>query len=289
MSGKIRAAGAVVLRQRDGVQEVLLIHRQAYDDWSLPKGKAIPDELRPATAVREVREETGVLIELGIRLQSIRYRVGKGSIKTVDYWRARPIAQFYHAPDREVDEARWVSVEAARTMMSYADEYPLVEEALGLPDTTPLLLVRHGKAMLRKHWSGNDQSRRLAGRGRRQAVELIPLLEAYGVSRLVSSPAVRCLETLSPYRDYKGIDTETIELLTEEEGTRDPEGVVACVRNIAKTIDEPTALCGHRPVLPSMQQGLALKPKPMVVAEVTVLHRDQHGKNVSVEVHKPTA
>lgn len=289
MSKRIRAAGAVVLRERDGVQEVLLIHRQRYDDWSLPKGKAIPDELRPATAVREVREETGVLVELGVRLKSIKYKVGNGSLKTVDYWRARPIAQFYHPPDREVDEARWVSIEAARTMLTYDDEFPLIKQALQEPETTALLLVRHGKAMLRKHWSGDDQSRRLAGRGRRQAVELIPLLEAYGVSRLVSSPAVRCYETLTPYREYKGIETETIDLLTEEEGTRDPDGVAAIVRELADDIAEPTALCGHRPVLPSMQEGLGLKPKPMVVAEVTVVHRDASGRNVAVEIHKPTA
>lgn len=289
MSKRIRAAGAVVLRERDGVQEVLLIHRQRYDDWSLPKGKAIPDELRPATAVREVREETGVLVELGVRLKSIKYKVGNGSLKTVDYWRARPIAQFYHPPDREVDEARWVSIEAAKTMLTYDDEFPLIKQALQEPETTALLLVRHGKAMLRKHWSGDDQSRRLAGRGRRQAVELIPLLEAYGVSRLVSSPAVRCYETLTPYREYKGIETETIDLLTEEEGTRDPDGVAAIVRELADDIAEPTALCGHRPVLPSMQEGLGLKPKPMVVAEVTVVHRDASGRNVAVEIHKPTA
>lgn len=289
MSKRIRAAGAVVLRERDGVQEVLLIHRQRHDDWSLPKGKAIPDELRPATAVREVREETGVLVELGVRLKSIKYKVGNGSLKTVDYWRARPIAQFYHPPDREVDEARWVSIEAARTMLTYDDEFPLIKQALQEPETTALLLVRHGKAMLRKHWSGDDQSRRLAGRGRRQAVELIPLLEAYGVSRLVSSPAVRCYETLTPYREYKGIETETIDLLTEEEGTRDPDGVAAIVRELADDIAEPTALCGHRPVLPTMQEGLGLKPKPMVVAEVTVVHRDASGRNVAVEIHKPTA
>ncbi|NLE97797.1 MAG: NUDIX hydrolase [Propionibacterium sp.] len=289
MSGRIRAAGAVVLRERNGSHEVLLVHRQAYDDWTLPKGKAIPDELRPATAVREVREETGVLIELGMRLKSIKYRVGKGSLKTVDYWRASPVAQYFHPPDREVDETRWVDVEEARTLLTYDDEFPLVAEALGLPATTPLLLVRHGKAMLRKHWSGNDQSRRLAGRGRRQAVELIPLLEAYGVSRLVSSPAVRCFETLEPYRDYKGLQTETIDLLTEEEGTRDPDGVVACVKRLAASLGQPTALCGHRPVLPAMHQGLGLKPRPMVVSEVTVIHRDRKGKNVGVEVHKPTA
>lgn len=289
MSRRIRAAGAVVLRDRDGTCEVLLVHRKAYDDWTLPKGKGIPDELRPATAVREVREETGVLIELGIRLTSIRYTVGKGNRKTVDYWRARPIGQYFHIPDQEVDLVRWVPVAEARKLLTYSDEVPVLDEALRLPETTPLLLVRHAKAMLRKHWSGDDQSRRLVGRGRRQAVELIPVLEAFGVSRLVSSPAVRCVETLAPYGEYLGIETETIRLLTEEEGTRDPDGVTARVRRLAAGIDRPTALCGHRPVLPAMHEGLGLESRPMVVAEVTVLHRDAEGNNVQVEIHKPTA
>jgi 8-oxo-(d)GTP phosphatase len=289
MSKRVRAAGAVVLRERAGQQEVLIVHRQRYDDWSLPKGKAIPDELRPATAVREVREETGVIAELGLRLSSIQYQVGKGSMKTVDYWRARPLAQFYHAPDQEVDVARWVPVGKARKMLTYPDEVPVLEEALTIPETTPLLLVRHAKAMLRKHWSGDDQQRRLSGRGRRQAIELIPVLEAYGVSRLVSSPAVRCAETLAPYGEYRHIDTQTVSILTEEEGTRDPEGVAAVVRSLAGELREPTALCGHRPVLPAMHDGLGLKSRPMVVGEVVALHRAPDGTNVRVEVHKPTA
>ena len=63
MSKKTRivAAGGVVLREADDGQQVLLIHRKAYDDWSLPKGKGQVDEYLPETAVREILEETGVL------------------------------------------------------------------------------------------------------------------------------------------------------------------------------------------------------------------------------------
>ena len=51
----------------------------------------------------------------------------------------------------------------------------------------------------------------------------------------------------------------------------------------------PTAVCGHRPVLPAMFKGLGLQSRPMVVGEVIVVHRDDDGAKVSVEVHKPTA
>lgn len=287
MSGKIRAAGAVTLRGESD-DEVLLVHRQAYDDWSLPKGKPFPDELKPANAVREVREETGVLVRLGIRLGSVKYDVGSRK-KTVDYWRATPTAHYYRPPDREVDEVRWAPVAEARKMLTYEHEVRVLEGALEAPPTTALLLVRHAKAMLRKHWSGDDLSRRLSGRGRKQARELIAMLDAFGVERLVSSPAVRCAETLAPYGQFECLPTETIALLTEEEGTKAPEAVAECVREVASRIDRPTALCGHRPVLPAMLEGLDLKYRPMVVAEAIVLHRDAKGKNVAVEVHKPKA
>ena len=57
---KIVSAGGVVLREHTAGLQVLLIHRERYDDWSLPKGKGEADELLPETAVREIREETGV-------------------------------------------------------------------------------------------------------------------------------------------------------------------------------------------------------------------------------------
>jgi 8-oxo-dGTP diphosphatase len=57
----IRAAGGVVVR--DG--RVLLVHRDRYDDWSLPKGKLEPGETWEDAALREVWEETGVRCTLG--------------------------------------------------------------------------------------------------------------------------------------------------------------------------------------------------------------------------------
>src|SRR5207249_1974346 len=61
----IRAAGGVVVRQGGNGLEVLLVHRPRYDDWSLPKGKCLPNEPDEACAVREVAEETGLVCELG--------------------------------------------------------------------------------------------------------------------------------------------------------------------------------------------------------------------------------
>ncbi|MGH7861846.1 MAG: NUDIX hydrolase, partial [Candidatus Dormibacteraceae bacterium] len=86
-SGLIRAAGGIVLRWRDGRQELLLVHRSAYGDWSLPKGKlARPEEAAEDAAVREVREETGLECELELAAGSTRYRDQNGRPKVVRYW-----------------------------------------------------------------------------------------------------------------------------------------------------------------------------------------------------------
>lgn len=285
---KIRAAGAVVLRGHGDDQEVLIIHRQGYDDWSLPKGKGKVDELAPNTAVREVLEETGHVVRLGLRLPSVRYNVSKGA-KKVDYWRAEVVEDRGFEPTQEVDKVRWVPIHKAMRKLTYADERRTLSAALLKPRTTPLVLVRHGKAMLRKDWSGRDQERRLTGRGRRQAKVLSQLLDAYGVEALVSSSSTRCVQTLYPYSVERGLVIQTEDVLTEEEGTVRPKDVRRYTKRLLESIEVPTAVCGHRPVLPSMFEGLGLDPRAMVVGEAIVVHRDDEGTRVAIEVHKPTA
>ena len=116
----IRAAGGVVVR--DG--HVLLVHRARYDDWSLPKGKLEPGETWEAAALREVEEETGVRGRLGEFLGESHYTV-KGTPKTVRWWRMATDDE--GAPSHEVDAVRWVGVEEAKSVLSYAHERQLLE------------------------------------------------------------------------------------------------------------------------------------------------------------------
>ena len=83
---KIRAAGALLWRPGEQGPEVALIHRPRYDDWSFPKGKALPGEHVLITAVREVREETEVRIALDRRLSAAHYLSG-GKPKQVTFAR----------------------------------------------------------------------------------------------------------------------------------------------------------------------------------------------------------
>ena len=121
--GRVRAAGGLVLR--DG--SVLLVHRPRYDDWSFPKGKARSRwESDRATALREVREETGLGCRLVERLPDVTYTDGKGRGKIVRYWRMRPEGGLFE-PGDEVDEVRWVSPDEARRLLTYDHDRVLLD------------------------------------------------------------------------------------------------------------------------------------------------------------------
>ena len=85
--GLISASGAVVFRDTPNDREVLVVHRPAYDDWSLPKGKVSSDEYLAVAAVREVAEETGYRVRLFQHLSPTRYQVA-GRPKIVHWWLA---------------------------------------------------------------------------------------------------------------------------------------------------------------------------------------------------------
>lgn len=115
----IEAAGGVVWRERgDGEVEVLLVHRDRYDDWSLPKGKLDPGEEHLAAAIREVEEETGLRCTVGAELPTIAYDDRNGRPKRVRYW-AMTVAGGEFAPNDEVDEVRWMPVDDAVARISY--------------------------------------------------------------------------------------------------------------------------------------------------------------------------
>ena len=133
----IRAAGGVVWRAvvvadeagatRRGV-EVVLIHRPRYDDWSFPKGKLDRGEPPEAAARREVAEETGLVCELGDELSPTVYRNGKGRTKQVRYWLMRVLGTEPWSPNAEVDQRRWVPIDEAAALLSYAHDRELLAE-----------------------------------------------------------------------------------------------------------------------------------------------------------------
>jgi 8-oxo-dGTP diphosphatase len=114
----VRAAGGVVARDEPPGREIVVVHRPEYDDWTLPKGKALPGEADEDCALREVWEETGLHCELGQELGRITYRDSRGRRKIVRYWLMRPVDGVLRASN-EVDEARWLSLPEAGALLTY--------------------------------------------------------------------------------------------------------------------------------------------------------------------------
>lgn len=262
----IESAGALVWRVHKGELEVQLIHRPHYDDWSWPKGKLDPGETLPTAAVREVAEETGRAVVLGVPLPGLQYLTPEGRVKRVRYWAARRLpsdaaALSARAPvlpvsPTEIDDMRWLPVEkAAAKLTRQADRIPLdalVEEySKGRLHTEALVIARHGKALARSGWHGDEQGRPLTPTGHAQSVALVPVLAAFGVDAVVTSRWRRCADTISPYAHAAEIDSFTSDHLTEAEHERSPSRVAAVVRALLES-GTPSVLCTHRPVLPTV-------------------------------------
>lgn len=176
--GMIRAAGAVVWRGDEDDPEVALVHRPAYGDWSLPKGKLKRGEHVIAGALREVREETGLEVVLGRALPPVHYMHGD-RLKRVDYWLAHALDDRVAADGDEVDEVVWLPIEEAQRRLTHRWDRGLLRAAGAAPlPTTPLILVRHALAGSRQEWKGDDDLRPLDERGRAQAEVLATVLGA---------------------------------------------------------------------------------------------------------------
>ena len=129
-AGPVPAAGCVLWRGTpQGGVEVALIHRPRYDDWSHPKGKLQPGESPQRAAVREVREETGMVCVLGRPLRTVRYQA-QGRPKEVRYWTAEAVGGGF-APNEEVDRLVWLPPAQARAQLTNPQDRAVLDEALG--------------------------------------------------------------------------------------------------------------------------------------------------------------
>jgi 8-oxo-dGTP diphosphatase len=124
-----------------------------------------------------------------------------------------------------------------------------------------IYLVRHVKAGERALWDDDDRLRQISKTGQRQARGLIEVLEDAQFERIVSSPYVRCIESVAPLASVRQIAIEVSEALAEEA----PLGEAVAV--LRKYADVGAVLCSHGDVIPMLlhyaaSQGVDIGSSP---------------------------
>jgi len=305
----VYAAGGVVWRLVDGKLHVLVVHRTAYADLTLPKGKVEPGESLAETAAREIFEETGIRVALGVPVGVSKYRLPSKRQKIVHYWSAEASDDAIRAstfvPNKEIAAVEWLTPRKALARLSYPVDIEILENFLtfvgdGILETFPIIVLRHAKATPREDWTGEDAARPLTTRGAKQASALVGPLRTFGARKIVTSDAVRCVTTVTPLAAALGKEIERTPLLSQdawEQGTSDVRAVIGKRVRSRK----PAVLCSHGPVLPDILSELALatgtlrgsylgSASSLDVAAFSVVHlsRSNPGSGiVAIETHDP--
>lgn len=115
-----KSCGAIVYKMEKGDLKYLLVH-QNNGVWSFPKGHMENNENEIETALREVKEETNIDIQIidGFR-NSISYIIEDKKVnKEVVYFVAIPKNDKLFMQESEIDEVKWLDYETALNMITY--------------------------------------------------------------------------------------------------------------------------------------------------------------------------
>ena len=149
-----------------------------------------------------------------------------------------------------------------------------------------LYLVRHAKASSRSAWIGDDALRPLTKAGHRQAEAIGRRLATRGATALVSSPSVRCVQTLEPLARALSVRVDTDERLAE--GSSFPGVLELCAE-----LPEGAVMCSHGDVIPELIDALLRRgceltsPPDWRKATTWVLRRDADGTFTSAKCWAP--
>ena len=254
---RIEGAGAVLWQSvEDGDVTIAIIHRPRYDDWSLPKGGVDSGESHIQAAFREVLEETGVKAIFGPEIGTVDYEVN-GVTKEVRYWLAEA-DQFNAATPNpeEVDAVEWLSISAAIEKLSNSDDREIVRMAgeFGF-GSTPLVLLRHTKALKRDLWDGDDGDRPLEHVGQIQAAKIPAIYAPYAIEKIYSSDAIRCVQTIEAMAAEYGITPIYSSEISEFGFEKDSEKALDYALSVMLS-NKPSVMCSHNPVLPKLVKKL---------------------------------
>jgi len=146
-------------------------------------------------------------------------------------------------------------------------------------------LVRHAKAGSRKAWTDDDELRPLSKAGKAQARALAKRLAGAGITRVLSSPYVRCRQTVEPLAEARGVPVEPSDALRE--GASLPDSL----RLVEKVAGENAVLCTHGDVLGNLllhfaELGVDLQTDRIEKGSVWALELDD-GEVRSATYHPP--
>lgn len=126
--GVIQAAGGVLVDLSKGKPRYLLVHRPRYDDWTFPKGKLDRGERFRDAALREVKEETGLVCRILGRLSPVAYVTPAGNPKQVKYWLMEAESGRFSRND-EVDAVTWLRRSQAMALLTHIHDQAVLAEA----------------------------------------------------------------------------------------------------------------------------------------------------------------
>lgn len=117
------------------IERVVLVHRPGHSDWSLPKGKHIEGETIEQTALREVREETGLQCRIlrpgGESRYEYHSQQGKSRSKTVHYFLMEVVGGTLSADGSEVDRVEWIDIPRAIQLLTYEGDKRVLAAVAG--------------------------------------------------------------------------------------------------------------------------------------------------------------
>jgi broad specificity phosphatase PhoE/8-oxo-dGTP pyrophosphatase MutT (NUDIX family) len=254
MAKPIEASGGLVVRSTPDGLRILVVHRPRYDDWTFPKGKNEPGEDSLEAALREVGEETGQHPHPVSMVGETTYPVD-GIPKLVRWYGMRVAEPGPFVPNSEVDEIRWLDPDEVPGLLSYEHDREMLErvDLDALVTTGTLYLVRHGAAGDRQSWTGDDNLRPLSGRGEMQATGLAKTLADQRVEAILTSPYVRCVQTVQPLAEATGLEIVEHPALAEGEGGKATRDLIRSL------IGTNTVLCSHGDVIPAVMDWMVNK------------------------------
>ena len=265
MKPAILAAGTVIWRKNRGEVEVALVHRPRYDDWSLPKGKLDNGEELINCAYRETLEETGFDTHFGPFVGSVEYFTPEG-LKQVSYWAAQlKVAESLFIANSEVDQLQWLPIEAAIETVTQDTDGEILTKFIDVPfDSTPLILLRHAKALAREEWQGGDEDRPLDNFGQLQAARMFSIYQVFGIHEIHTSDAVRCYDTVEQMTRILKIEPIITSQISEYTYKKNKEKSLDYAKLLKESVLDlrlPILACSHNPVLPKMLEKILRKTK----------------------------